>query len=578
MLDRAMELWGINEVSKLDPVIDLLIDVFAFEKEKLYQAIDISDSQLLHRLSRILVENKWSLPLPAHGLLSIYPTEEKCDVSVINHFYVNKYQFGKSITSIYFTSLVGAEVINATVKCKIFNNIIQYIGDKHSYENTLFTEGVKVKDYSCWIGIQITEELLSKINEVIICILLDELSLYPYLNTLSVFDQDEKILFHEKTQLKQIDIDETHYFDDVVSYYKDYFYTIKLENNPVLRTITEQFSSCREKVDGIDYEEKLFWVKFDFSEVFSSEQIQNIRFVMNTVPIVNRKRMYSQHHFTKNGKIASLPSEKENYFLNVKKVYDNKGNLLRNVLKSNDDKLEGVYSLYFGNLEKFDNRSAKTLINRVSHLIREEGNAFAAMNPEKLNTYLHGIVEKLDEIERKAIEKLQHINISNERAFLMTYPYPNTTNYEIEYWVSNAELGNGFDENSVFLQLGTSSFDMKRVKLLTKTVGGKTRRGEREQIDSLRYGLLTRERIVSTEDVKSFVKQQIGKNIESITIRRGMMISEDKRKGIIRTVEVVVKLKNISLAEENLARLGVFLENELAKKSIDNTPYKVIFN
>ncbi len=577
MLERAMELWGIADIHRIDPVIDLLIDVFAQEKEKLYQEIEVSDAQLLHRLSRILVKNKWSLPLPAHGLLSVYPVSDKCPLKTTSYFCASKYQLGQFLSTIYFTSLINTEIINATIRCKVFSDKIQYKGDKNFVEETVFSKENKVADYSCWVGIQITDELLSKIDEITLCILLDDLSLYPYLNTLKVSDRDNRLPYH-KSELKQTDIDETHYFDDIVSYYKDYFYTMELNNEKSLYSITEQFSNLKRGVEGVDYEERLLWLKFDFAEVFSETKINNMRFEINAVPIVNRKRMDTQHNFTTNGKIVSLPSGRENYFLNVKKVCDDRGNILKNVLRSNEDKLEGIYSLYFGDIEKFDNRSARVLIDKISHLIREEGNAFAAMNPDSLSSYLKGIVESLDEIENKAKQKLKYVNTSNERVFLMTYPYPNTSNYEVEYWVSNAELGNGFDESYQFSQEGTSAFDTKRVKLLTRTFGGKTRRGEREQIDNLRYGLLTRERIVSTEDVKSFIKQQIGHNIDEIGIRRGMMISEDKKKGIIRTVEVVVKLKEMFLSEENLARLSVFLEKELAKKSIDNTPYKVIFN
>ncbi len=578
MLERTMELWGINDMHNIDPVIDLLIDVFAQEKEKLHQEIEISDAQLLHRLSRILVQNKWSLPLPSHGLLNVHPVKSQCRLSTTNHFYTNKYQFGKESKSVYFTSLIDTNIINASIKCKIFDNKIQYNDGIYTIEKEVLTKDDKVTDYSCWVGIQITDDLLSKIDEITICILLKNLSMYPYLNTLNISNRDSEKLAYQKIELQQTYPDETHYFEDIISYYKDYFYTVKLDKKQILKSITEQFPFLNQGIDGIDYEEQLLWLKFDFSEVFSKEIIKNMNFEINAVPVVNRKRGYVQHDFTKNGRIVSLPSDRDNYFLNIKKACDDRGNVLKNVLKSNEDKLEGIYSLYFGDIEKFDSRSARLLIDKVSQLIREEGNAFAAMKPEKVNTTLHEIVEKLDEVERKAVEKLEHINIGGERAFLMTYPYPNTTNYEIEYWVSNAEVGNGFDENSIFSQEKTNVFDMKRVRLLTTTFGGKTRRGEREQIDSLRYGLLTRERIVSTEDVKSFIKQQIGTNVQNIEIRRGVMISEDKRKGILRTIEVVVKLKDIFLSEENLSRLGVFLENELAKKSIDNTPYKVIFN
>lgn len=576
MLHRSKELWGIKETSKIDPILDLLIDVFAYEKAKLHQEIEVSDSQLLHRLSRILVSNKWSLPLPAHALLSIYPTDKKCKLTSKNHFYVNKRQFGKNAMSIYFTPLINTEIIDATVRCKVFkNDIVYYVGETSLNERILKEES-RVKDYSCWVGIHLSNELLEEIKHITLSILLEDNSLYPYLNTMSVFDSENNLLKYRKGGDYKKDIDEDHYFDEIISYYQDCFYTIDLHKNKSLKSINEIFPEAKQKLENIEYEEKLLWLKIDFPEVYSTEKIEKIKFAINAIPVVNRKNVYVQHNFLTNGKIASLPSEEENYFLNVKNVYDDKGNLLKNALKSNEDSLEGTYSLYFGDIERFDARSAKVLVDKVAHLIREEGNAFAAMNPERLNTYLGGIVEQLDEIESKAIEKLQHINISNERAFLLTYPYKDTTNYEIEYWMSNAELGNGFNENSVFGQYGTSLFDVKRIRLLTQTTGGKTRRGEREQIDSLRYGLLTRERIVSIEDVKSFVKKQIGKHIQQVEVRPGMMISTEKKKGIVRTVDVVVKLNNSFLSNINSQRLSSFLEKELAQKSVGNTPYKVI--
>ncbi|MDB0601928.1 hypothetical protein [Tenacibaculum maritimum] len=576
MLDRSMELWGIKDTASIDPILELLIDVFAYEKAKLHQEIEVSDSQLLHRLSRILVSNKWSLPSPAHGLLNVYPTEEYCQLTAKDHFYVNRSQFGKNTTSIYFTSLIDTEIINAAVKCKVFKNEISYYEDKYGTQSTFLNEDSAIEDYTCWVGIGLSEEVLERTKNLSLCVLLEDLSLYPYLNTLSIHDGKEKQLSYHKGLSYKKEASEAHYFEDVMSYYSDYFYTIGLARAQELKSIEEQFPKGKKDIEGVNYEEKLLWLKITLPEVFSSAKIEAMKFAVNTIPIVNRKNIYVQHNFITNGKIASLPSEMENYFLNVKEVYDDKGNLLKNALKSNESSLEGTYSLYFGDIERFDSRSAKVLVDKVAHLIREEGNAFAAMNPEKLNKYLHGIVERLEEIEEKSIEKLKHINISNERAFLLTYPYENTTNYEIEYWLSNAELGNGFDDSFEFGQYGTNLFDVKKVKLLTKTIGGKTRRGEREQIDSLRYGLLTRERIVSTKDVESFMKQQIGAHIKHITVKPGMMISPEKKKGIVRTVEVVVELKELFLSTLNLQRLSAFLEKELTQKSIGNTPYKVI--
>lgn len=59
ILKFAMELWGINESRNMDPVVDLLLDVFANETARLHQEIKASDSRLLHQLSRILIDSKW---------------------------------------------------------------------------------------------------------------------------------------------------------------------------------------------------------------------------------------------------------------------------------------------------------------------------------------------------------------------------------------------------------------------------------------------------------------------------------------------------------------------------------------
>ena len=103
ILHNAMDLWGVKDLQNADPVLDLLTDIFAYELSKLYQEVEVSNAQLLHRLSSILVDNKWTLPLPSHGLFRIFPNEEVETVQPNNHFYTTKRGLGLSPTPIYFT-------------------------------------------------------------------------------------------------------------------------------------------------------------------------------------------------------------------------------------------------------------------------------------------------------------------------------------------------------------------------------------------------------------------------------------------------------------------------------------------
>lgn len=575
MLNRSMDLWGVKELTDVDPILDLLMDVFAYEMAELHREVTKSDTQLLHRLSRILISNKWSSPLPAHGLLQVFPNEDSADLSTINQFYANTPFLSNAPRNIFFTPLIDTSVYNAQVKYKIFSKYITTYSPNGDSTNVIFDADNKISDNSFWVGIEMSENLLRKIERFTFSVLLKNIDLYPYLNAISFYNRFGNNIPYTKNDFKRKKESEEHYYEEVLSYYQDYFYTINLEEGiKDLCSLESLFPNIKKGVEGIDYENNLFWIKIKFPNIFSQEDLHDTRLALNVVPIVNRFKHYKQHNFRKNGRIVSLPCSNKNYFLNIKTVQDDKGNTLQNVLKNVNNIHTGTYSLYFGDLEKFDARSAKVLINKSVQLIREEGNAFAAMNPEKLNTYLDEITEKLEVLENKTLSKLKNIDITHESSFLLTYPFEGTFNYEIEYWITNAELGNGFNAQTVFHQYATNDFDMKRTRLMTETLGGRIRREEREQIDSLRYGLLTKERIVSVEDINSYIKQLLGKTVSDVTVKPGVEISKEKKKGVVRTTEVHIRIDN-NLSKINIDRLSAFIEGELSKKSISNTPYRV---
>ena len=51
LLDRALDLWGIEDERQLDPVVDLLLEAVAFENFQLEETLARADAALLGRLS-----------------------------------------------------------------------------------------------------------------------------------------------------------------------------------------------------------------------------------------------------------------------------------------------------------------------------------------------------------------------------------------------------------------------------------------------------------------------------------------------------------------------------------------------
>ena len=66
--------------------------------------------------------------------------------------------------------------------------------------------------------------------------------------------------------------------------------------------------------------------------------------------------------------------------------------------------------------------------------------------------------------------------------------------------------------------------------------------------------------------------------IFSVNIRDGVAISPDVRKGIVRTTEIRIKVKQRKENEpDDFSATARFLEKELTKRSMSKIPYKVSF-
>lgn len=579
MLIRSKELWGIKDIKNIDPILDLLLHTFSYEISKLHQQIDLSDKEILHKLSRILVSNKWILPLPSHALLKAQPEENITELKISDHFFCTKRRFGEKKLDVFFTPIIERKLINAAVKLIGYDTAFFFenqFNEKERYFN--LSDKERIKDYEFWFGIDISDSLLETIEDLSLCFTSKDNSLLPFLKTMQIFDVSGNSLNLSNEKLGGEGNAETHYFNEVVSFYEDSFYNLKLAtSNKTKKAVNELFSVDE---DIAEETKKLLWFKVRLPEVFSKEKISGIDVSLNTFPVVNRKLESKQHNFKKNGKILSILNGKENYFLNIEELVDNNGNQYTNIIDTdtNVNKSEGSYSLYFGDIGRFDTRSAKMLLSKTFQTVREEGSAFSAVGYDIIQAYLVDLHNKLDEITKKIDTEFGDANMMNSgKTFLLTHPYKDAFNYEFKFWLTNADQANDIDRSHTFSQYKTGKFKDDSIVLKTPTLGGIIREEEQDKINGLRYGLLTRERIVTREDAKSFVRNKIGDFIEDITIKDGVMIAKEKKKGLARTTELRIKTNDKLFSEERKELFSYYLEKELEKKSISNIIYKVFF-
>ncbi len=571
MKTRSMELWGIEDHKFVDPIIELLLDVFSYELSKIHQEIKLSDAKLLERLAKILVDKNWSLPIPSHALLQARPLEEIEIVDAHTQLYFQKHT-QEGIIDVFFTPIKKHKLIDARVSCKVFDEKLVLDTDTDFFISSKREH--RIEEQTIWIGIDIADSILETLEELPVSVLLRDSNLTPYLKVLKVCDIEHNEVAIKFDQEEIISRPE-HYYATVMRFYQDNLYTLNLKNSTKKKqTIIQKFGATFNNEELKDYDKALFWLAFKFPVPFTKEELDKVAINLNTFPIVNRKKEYRQHQIKRNGKIVSLHANESEYFLNIESLKDNLGNEYASALENDISDLAGSYSLYFGDIEQFDKRNAKAVLNQVIQTVREEGSSFSAVGYDLLNAYLEDLNKKLNELEQKVNFRYKNVSESSDKLYLLTIPHQESETYECDYWTTTGTFANTIKSGTICSQYQTGILQADSLKLLTDTVGGNIKTGKKEKINSLRYGLISKDRIVSNEDIKAFIKKNIGETISKITISSGVAISHKRKQGLIRTIHIEIEMDNDTyLTSENKKRLEHYLQRELEHKSIHNTPY-----
>lgn len=579
LLDRALDLWGIEDERQLDPVVDLLLEAVAFESFQLEETLARADAALLGRLSRLLIPQKWMLPRPAHGLLSVHPKsgEHLMELSPHDHFSVNRVVQGVKSPPLFFTPLYATQLLDAQIRYRLWGTQLEELGRRRSYTEQAFAEEDRLGDHTLYLGIQIAEENLVHTDRLRLAILPERGELLPFLSEIQAFDACEHPLVIQAQNIPEASY-EGHYVQDLKEHYCHYLYEIELQESKTSCSLTSLFPKLKEELHELhDVASQLYWIRLEFPAVFTLDDMASMGVHLNTVPVINRRLIRKLHSLERGGRILSLSTSDQGHFLSIESLEDNLGKVYIPRERSYEAGALGVYSLYFGDLERFDASDAQRQLRRVLQLVREEGNAFSAVDNSSFASVLKELQDRLTTLE-KTVGKMQSES-GPSKAFLMTMPEAEAEHLALSYWESTGGLANGLSPQDIIQSLEPDKFDSASIRLRTKTKGGRAAETEDMLIAHLRYGLLSKERIVTREDVKSYLKHRLGITLKQVDLRDGVTISQEPNKGLVRCTDVFLELvkQGTELNEEEQAHLSSRLETELKERSVAHTTYKVRF-
>ncbi|QXV65594.1 type VI secretion system baseplate subunit TssF [Mucilaginibacter sp. 21P] len=602
MLRNAMDFWGNTNVNDMDPLVKLLIEALSTEIFNVSNDVKNLESRVLNKISRILASDYLTSALPAHGVLKGQPIENKEVLRINNHFFYRRPSGNETSkqqqedADVFFSPVGNVKVINAAIKYTVIGKHL-YDHQDTSHKSVLMNAGQSpgAGVNTLWIAID-CDGGLTDLKDLSLFFEWPDYTtsddLYTLLSVVKGYTDDNNEL-ELSSGLK--------YQDEQAAENRPVFYEQNIINlltrdikeyyNKRFLTITDRqmvdVTSRVKKYPGIFSEffnatdlnrlKPCVWLKFTFPAAMSAAAIDELQLSLNCFPVVNR-RLYEQKYRLKdtNNIIPVKPANNE-LFLSVKDLSDDKNTHYSEIPYTQaEHNYEGSYSIRNGGAERFDSRSAHQLIEYLFELLRDEKAAFASYGGDFLSGMLKTLEQNLALIERKSRTTKDKAGAFN---YLIVKPANKAAMLYLQYWTTLADAANNIRRGSKVQQFEMLKLKDESLRLITTTTGGRNSLGATERIQAYKYGLTTKDRIVTQADLISFCYYELGNKITDVKIGKGVVVSQNPKEGFQKTVDIYLRpVDNLRLSAEDWDMLFDLLKTKLISRSVINSHYRFFLN
>ena len=595
ILNRVSQDWDVKG-ENFDPLIHLISGACANELEKVYIEMEESEQRILERFSKIILPQEELGALPAHTLAHVLPkgadcilTPEKIEWKAKKDALNLRVQRNDDYS---FTPLSKTRLVNLTAKylvadyqtydCSIQKHLNHKMGkndietkktvwaDKFMLVLELKKPVVHLKDVSLFFeGTKIKENNFSDkaLNEILA-------SSKWFLNGQPIsikrgFFQEEIDLTNTFTKLKQIE-------DKIAKYYNSCFFTLdesavlskELEVKYALEWSEEEliiFEKLRKNIPTtvIQIEVKLRSpIPFDSTTFISP----------NIFPIVNRSLAKTQRaYYIREEGIHIIPINAEAPLLGIERVYEKgKEGTPFSYLPFAEFNKENSGLGYTVREKGIGHYDTYNFWSRFGFLLTKIKSEYTNSDLIKLLGNTLSIEEFYNLLGDSAQEELKPNN--------QTYILINSGNYQnklevlVTYWLTQAEAANGIELSTTLIG---KSPDLKEESaiVISNTINGRQELTRIKGLAHVQSKMLSRNRIVTKEDIMAFCRKEVGENLNQISIEYGTELSMLPNHGLVRNIEVKIVLSDVS--DKNFRTICEALETALNRQTSMLIPIRV---
>ncbi|AXT58654.1 hypothetical protein D1815_07835 [Aquimarina sp. AD1] len=595
MIKKAASLWGVspNEIeSSFDPVVSLLIGACASEIEKISGEIDNSQTRITERLIQLMTPETLYGSRPAHGIVYAEPIEKKTTITPEHLLYYKKKIKTKNasteLKNIYFSPIQQNQLIDATVSRMICGNkIFELEGKRKTTSDLSLKSGGSLPPSTLYLGIKTEQDKISLKDVSFYFELLDvqenELFYHHLKNAnFSFVDQEFKTFpgYYNSDVSRRINLESIFNYkpnktrnieEQVKKLYRKHFISIKSDISLSSKVdIPEEFSKFIDQKDHDDLAD-FNWIKIEFPRIVDNSILESVFCTVNAFPALNRK--WESISYQLKDYIDIVPISTQELFLDVKSISNTSGKdyRLRENDSASDDK--GTYVIRRDNVSKLDYRKAREYLIHLIELLKDESASFSFFGNDFLQSNINELNQNISLLEKKVSDMKKS---SEETNYISVKPYKKKDTLLVEYWTTSGEDANQIKSgNSLSIYQG-SDLKQKGSMFLTSTFQGKNNLGMEERLNAYRRALLSRNRIVTREDVKALCYELCSNKVVEVEVSKGFKTDIHVSKGLIPCIEVKLlenKKENTSSVEWDSLKSNIL--SILEQQSLNVFPYKI---
>ena len=566
MLKHALNYWGIKNTDDLDPAVKLILEALSTELYNLGNEIKNTHIRILEKIASLLAPDFLTAPNPAHALLYASPAEPMEMLTGTTGFYAQRKISSKqnevldTTIDIFFTPVDSVQIFDVQITHIISGaNLFAY--DQNFNKQLLAkSRGKLTEPNSIWLGLKINPNILD-IQSLFFCFDWKNIEpksaqlIYQLLPLSKWYVDDKPIETMQGIQytphVNGSDAYEDIFLEydllslmekDVKNIYHGKFVTIsdKHANNfsEQKQNYPQSLKNVFAENDLLKLNEKLLWIKIVFPAAMQQEYLDEVYIYPNTFPVINRQINDLKYRLKGGSNIIPLKTDMLDQFLSVKALSDETRMYKSVPYRKMEEEYSGTYTQRNGGVERFDGRNARELISYLLELLRSESAAFSAYGHDFIAGTLKEMNQKISLMEQKTSG---YINSAAEMPnYIIVKPFEGQDMMYAEYWTTLAEAANNLRAGTKMQLAKGVKVKQDSVTLMSTTTGGKNRLRPEERLNAFRYGIMTRNRIITKEDIRNFCFYELGSRISKVEIERGFEMSTNDKEAFRRTIDIII--------------------------------------